>query len=70
MNGVYIREFGVRKVEANALVIDPEAGRALCRSAIRDYVSEADIEAYRENLREERMRIKPILAQRIAEHYL
>jgi hypothetical protein len=34
----YIRRFGVRKVEANALVIRPAAGRALCRQAIKRYL--------------------------------
>jgi hypothetical protein len=35
----YIRQFGARKVEANALVVCPEAGRELCRQAILKYVS-------------------------------
>jgi hypothetical protein len=34
----YIREFGVRKCEANPLVVTPEAGRQLCRDAILQYV--------------------------------
>jgi hypothetical protein len=46
----YIRKFGVRKVEANALVVRPEAGRQLCLDAIRRYVPDtvlADFEARR-----------------------
>lgn len=34
----YIARYGVRKVEANALVVSPEAGRRLCRDAILRYV--------------------------------
>jgi hypothetical protein len=30
----YLSEYGPRKVEANALVVAPDAGRALCRDAI------------------------------------
>ncbi len=36
----YIREFGVRKVEANVLVVRPEAGRELCRQTILQYLSD------------------------------
>ncbi len=35
----YIREYGVRKVEANVLVVRPEAGRELCRQTILQYLS-------------------------------
>jgi hypothetical protein len=34
----YIRRFGARKVEANALVVRPEEGRELCRQAILKYI--------------------------------
>jgi hypothetical protein len=34
----YIAEFGVRKCEANALVVEPEAGRRLCREAILEHI--------------------------------
>jgi hypothetical protein len=34
----YLARFGARKVEANALVKRPEAGRKLCRDAILKYV--------------------------------
>lgn len=34
----YLHQFGARKVEANALVVRPEAGRRLCRQAILRYV--------------------------------
>ena len=35
----YIHEYGVRKVEANVLVVRPDAGRELCRQAIHQYLS-------------------------------
>ena len=34
----YLAKYGARKVEANALVTRPEAGRELCRQAILKYV--------------------------------
>ena len=46
----YIKKFGVRKVEANALVVCPEAARELCRQAILKYVSQSAIEKYRRRL--------------------
>ena len=36
----YIAEFGVRKCEANALVVEPEVGRQLCRDAILEHRTE------------------------------
>ena len=35
----YLRQYGARKVEANALVTSPAAGRELCRNAILKYVN-------------------------------
>jgi len=46
----YLRRFGERKVEANALVVRPDAGRELCRQAILKYLSEDAPERYRESL--------------------
>ncbi|WP_235920885.1 hypothetical protein [Brucella anthropi] len=43
----YLAEHGARKVEANALVTRPQAGRQLCRDAILKYVdAEHSVEAY------------------------
>jgi len=50
----YLNEFGARKVEANALVIRPAAGRALCRSAILKYVPANAPKIYEVRLRSER----------------
>lgn len=45
----YIARYGVRKVEANALLADPEAGRELCREAIKKYIdSDAEDEFWEE----------------------
>jgi hypothetical protein len=46
----YLKRFGVRKVEANALVVRPDAGRELCRQAILKYLPEDAPEKYRERL--------------------
>jgi hypothetical protein len=46
----YLRRFGVRKVEANALVIRPAAGRTLCRQAIERYLPPDAERRYQERL--------------------
>jgi hypothetical protein len=51
----YLQKFGARKVEANALVVRPAAGRRLCLNAIRQYVSDdmlADFEKRQEAARQ------------------
>ncbi len=60
----YLKRFGVRKVEANALVVRPEAGRDLCREAILQYIDEdapakygAKLEAAREEMHEHVLRL-------------
>ena len=50
----YLKRFGARKVEANALVVRPEAGRKLCRDAILRYVPADAVERYEERLQEVR----------------
>jgi hypothetical protein len=42
----YLNRFGARKVEANALVVRPQAGRRLCEEAIRRYVPAGAKEAF------------------------
>jgi hypothetical protein len=42
----YLRDHGVRKVEANALVTRPEEGRELCLAAILEYLPETAPEDY------------------------
>ena len=56
----YLKRFGARKVEANALVVRPDAGRELCRQAILKYVDPnaakdygAEVADLREDLRAE-----------------
>jgi hypothetical protein len=60
----YIRQYGARKVEANALVVRPEAGRALLRETILRYLPadaparyEATLRPYREQVRAEARRL-------------
>jgi hypothetical protein len=54
----YLKQFGARKVEANALVVRPEAGRQLCRRAIERYVRQDGIAEYRRRLAEEQERLR------------
>jgi hypothetical protein len=54
----YIKEFGVRKVEANALVSRPEAGRNLCRQAILKYLPADAPDQYQSSLELPRRKLR------------
>jgi hypothetical protein len=60
----YIRRFGVRKCEANALVVAPEAGRRLCREAIGRYIDEDALDRYEERLQEPREELRRAIYER------
>jgi hypothetical protein len=62
----YLRRFGARKVEANALVVRPEQGRQLCRDAILQYVHDDGIDAYRRGLATAREEARRAVAERMA----
>jgi hypothetical protein len=63
----YLRRFGARKVEANALVAQPEAGRELCREAILRYVDDTAIDDYRDRLTVVREELRQEIARRLGE---
>lgn len=46
----YLKRFGARKVEANALVVRPSEGRELCRQAILKYIPDDALDNYRDKL--------------------
>jgi hypothetical protein len=68
----YLANYGARKVEANALVVHPDAGRELCREAIERHVTLEAVEEYEgwlEDRREEVRAALPAALQRaIAEN--
>jgi hypothetical protein len=53
----YIAQFGVRKVEANALLRNPRAARAICRKAILKYVEQRGIRTFEAALEVERQAV-------------
>jgi hypothetical protein len=53
----YLKQFGARKVEANALIVRQAAGRQLCREAILRYVSVSAARKYRRWLRAEQEKV-------------
>jgi hypothetical protein len=63
---VYIGRFGRRKVEAEALVIRPEAGRSLCESAILAYVDLDGIERFRQTVTHKRQDMRSHLDRLLA----
>jgi hypothetical protein len=58
----YLREYGARKVEANALVVRPEAGRALCRQAILKYVNRAAAGRHKRALAAARTQVRDLIS--------
>lgn len=54
----YLRQYGARKVEANALVTRPEAGRELCRRAIERYINSDNVDEYRGYIRGEQEKVR------------
>jgi hypothetical protein len=63
----YIRRFGVRKVEANALVVRPTEGRDLCRQAILAHVPADAVDRYNARLAVERERLRREIQRRLGE---
>ena len=63
----YLKQFGVRKVEANALVVRPEAGRELCRQAILKYLNLDDPQKYEEAIRPVQHEVREEVTRRLLE---
>ena len=63
----YIRRFGVRKCEANALVVEPDIGRTLIRTAILEHIPDDAIERYERKLQRRRKQLQRALRKRIGE---
>jgi hypothetical protein len=62
----YIEQFGARKCEANALVVEPEIGRDLCRSAILEHVPADAPVRYNDALERAREQLHQAILERIA----
>ena len=63
----YLARYGARKVEANALVVRPKAGRELCRQAVLRYLDEDAPGQYREALEPYRAELQEAVMQRLQE---
>lgn len=63
----YIARYGARKVEANALVVRPEAGRTLCRNAILKYLNDDDPARYRASLAPAREEVRQEVIRLVGE---
>jgi hypothetical protein len=62
----YIAEFGVRKCEANSLVVEPDVGRELARAAILEHVSADAVERYQRKLDRVRKRLRQALRRHVS----
>jgi hypothetical protein len=61
----YIARFGVRKCEANALVVEPEVGRELCRNAILEHVPANAPAKYQRRLGAVRKKLRQAIERRL-----
>jgi hypothetical protein len=59
----YIRRFGERKVEADAMVTRPQAGRDLCEKAILQHIDLNGIAEYEQERRQKRQEMRQALDQ-------
>jgi hypothetical protein len=57
----YLAQFGVRKCEANALVVEPVVGRQLMREAIMQYLPADALEHYNRKLERIRRTLREAL---------
>jgi hypothetical protein len=57
----YIKRFGQKKCEADALVVRPDAGRGLCASAILGYVSTNGIKRFEQAQRRQQRAMRKAL---------
>jgi len=54
----YIETYGVRKCEANALVVEPEKGRQLCRDTLFKYIPEDAPARYEQEMQVSRLSVR------------
>lgn len=59
----WLKKYGSRKVEANALVTRPKKGRELLQSTIEKYLGKNPEEKYEGELERKRIELKGILSQ-------
>ena len=63
----YLRQFGARKCEANALVTRPMAGRGLCRGAILRHIDSDAIREYERQLADAREELRLEIRRQLEE---
>jgi hypothetical protein len=59
----YIKKYDKKKVEANALLVDPAAGRALCRAAILKYVDQSKVNQWKRERDRLRRQVRDLLPE-------
>lgn len=65
----YLAQFGARKVEANALVVRPDAGRQLCRDAITRYIDPHGIADFEDAIEEAQGALAEEVARQMVEKF-
>jgi hypothetical protein len=62
----FFRSTSAPRCEANALVVEPEVGRALCRDAILEHIPPDAVERYEHKLDRVRKRLRRALRERVS----
>jgi len=65
----YIKAFGVKKVESNAIVVAKEQGKKLCLNAIKKYISEDTVREYRQIISTYQNEVKNKVLIGLREHF-
>jgi hypothetical protein len=63
----YLKTVGVRKCEANAIVVAPAMGRQLCEKAINKYIRPESVEEYWNEIKEQRQEVKEHIIRLVQE---
>jgi hypothetical protein len=69
----YLKQYGARKVEANALVTRPKAGRQLCRDAVQKWIDQDNVDEYHQAVqaaRDDLRQYVPNIVRQVAESIL
>lgn len=61
----YIKKYGVRKVEANALVTRPNVARNLIESTLNKYISKDSVRSYNHQIKIEQLEVKRIISEMV-----
>lgn len=61
----YIKKYGVRKCEANAIVVAPELGQQMLEAVIQEYVGKGALKKYEQRVQDRREEVQELIDERL-----